>query len=647
MADNEVSLRMTLEMAQALQALDVIIRKEAGHDQAMNKTLGTSRKIVAIQKELAESAKSLDQIRAALAAGDERRLKTRLSLMEQEARADERIRASEARRLGALGQSRFDSYTARKQSEALAREASVARQAMILAGAERRVRRDSELTAIGEEIKSLPAIVKPTLGSVDMLRIGLGAAKKEAIGLAQSLGEGYMKVHSQVSGWVSIGALIHAAADATQIYQQRLDKLLGVTESLGEAQIGFVGKTAGESEASVRQALRILATGGQYATPTQMTQAATAAAAAYGGDPVKAAQSVIAADPLALGNVEQLGALAAGQLDLEKATGRKDSRFNLGFGLLVGKHVRTEDPIKESQNIAQALARSSVVGGPDLERGARGGAALYAYLTQVGVDVSGETGAQAFAVEAEQMRQFFRDRGLEDPGYSEERVRFFQKHPELAQQFLDEAKFGRERFKPAFEELFLHPESERVRKFYNVPLEELRAADPIAEYEDQVRRRSTMTPQIKDVATAMKAKSRTERVLARVTEEQLKARAKDIFDKTMVKTRGYRYDESVIGALAEPLAMSLYEGFGGTDEEAVSEYISTLERRKTLIRGYRGSVNRPIGELPERERTAVEDVQEQLRLLRDILQELRQQRAINKVSTAMALGLADRAAFMQ
>jgi hypothetical protein len=111
----DVRLEMSLEVAKAIAGLESVIRAEARHEAGLQKTVAASKSVAAATKEMAEQAKSLDQIRAAMAAGDERRLKTRLAALEQEAQAQSKLRALEAQRMGDLGRARYAERETRLQ----------------------------------------------------------------------------------------------------------------------------------------------------------------------------------------------------------------------------------------------------------------------------------------------------------------------------------------------------------------------------------------------------------------------------------------------------------------------------------------------------------------------------------------------------
>lgn len=508
-------------------------------------------------------------------------------------------------------------------------------------------REAANLAAAAAETAALPAItqipesVQKTTGWIDRMRSSLAGVPGELTQIA--------------AGWVGIQTIIRTVNAMVAEHKQRTEEARTASVGLGQAQSAFIAKTAGESRASVDQALEILATQGRYATPEQMTTAGTAAAAAYGGDPVAAARATVAADRLALGDTLDMAALAKSAPDMAKATKVRDPIFNMGLGLMIGKYVRTEDPAMEAVNIAQALGRAAVVSQGDPQRNARQGGALYAYLTQMGVDISGETGAQAFAVEAEQMRQFFRDRGIADPGTSASRVQWFQSHPQAAQEFLDEARFGRERFKPAFEELFLRPGSEHVQQFYNVPLAELERADPATLFAEQERRRAGATVHTRQAARAAQTRATGERTKAARTPDAILAEANALRGSVMAQTRQY----AATGPLAyatEKIGQGIDYGFGAMTDRSSMEFARNriefqlaeiYNRRQALLTPNGSNVGgetfgvppRRVDQLSPQERTdlrLLEETRDTLAKMLDELQAIRQDGAIAVVREALS-----------
>jgi hypothetical protein len=621
----DIRLELSLEVAKALVGLEQVIRAEQRADEGMQKTVRSTKGVAAAMKELAEQAKSLDQIRAAMAAGDERRLKSRLQQIEQEAQAQSRLRAIEAQRLNEIGQRRLDHYAASRRAPLAEKEVALLREAAI-------------------EMRALPALTKEQERSLKGMEAPAAAVAKSSRDMAAATGMGLANLRGMAAGWLGIGAAMQSVSTLISDYEARMNRIRGTNLSLAQQQATFIRQAAGEDPAAVQSALAAIpamAKRTAYGDPAQLQGALNKALAAYGGDVPAAMAAVEAAAPLARGSQSDVEALSVAGLSMAKSTGRTDPRWNIGLASLIGKYARPEDPSIQARNIGQALARAAPYSKGDQETVARQGGAIYAAMTQMGEDVTGEEAAGAYYRVQQQMREYFGKWGIDDPQYPLARIQALRARPDLAREFMEHAEFGHQRFKSTFEELFFSPESSPANKFLRQGLAGITETDPAAVYEEQKRQLETATPQIRQQVIAAGAEASDKGADIRKTNVSLRAEARDRFNKLLVETRPYHLKEESAGLLSmltEPAAVYLAEATTQDDAAMVRMYRERLQQRQEDILGYGVWTPRKTAQLSETERADYDRLQEAIVALNRTLMEMDRNNAEQRGRGAAAQG---------
>lgn len=595
-----VKLELTYEVASALVNLANVMRAEERHELGLQKTVRASKSVTAATKEIAEAAKSLDAIRSAMAAGDERRLKARLAALEQEAQSQSKLRAMEAQRMGELGRQRYEDRELRMQGLRL----------------QERLTEGIRISA--QEMRQLPALTKEQVAALTGLPAPAEKAAKATRTMAESASLGLGSLRGMVAGWVSIGSAIQFATRLVEEYDARMQRIRGTNLSLAEQQATFIRQAAGESPVAMQAAMAdipAMAQRTKFGDPAALQGALNKALAAYGGDIPAALGAVEAAAPLGRGSQAEVEALSVAGLSLAKSTGRTDPKWNIGLAGLIGKFARPEDPSLQARNIGQALARAAPYSQGDRERISREGGAVYAAMTQMGEDVTGEEAAGAYYRVQQQMREFIGKWGMEDPQYPLARIKLLRDNPDLAREFMEHAEFGHQRFKSTFEEFLFSPETSPANKFLAAGVAGIGKGDPAAVYEEQKRMLETATPQLRQQVRSKEGEATQKVADLRKTSKALRAEAKTSFDKAIADTRGYYADKSFLSAMAEMAAIPVSEMMTPDDPTMVREYIKRTQSRQQDILDYRtGPFGGPrtVDQLNQTERADYQALQETL-----------------------------------
>lgn len=279
---------------------------------------------------------------------------------------------------------------------------------------------------------------------------------------------GLTNLVQMAAGWVSVTSAINLASNALKekqrIEREAADKQVSVAASEALVLQNLTGVSSAGKQQFLGQVAAIQARTG-FGNLSQLNQAAAAGISASAGNQQATLSSIEAAARVSRLTPDQLETFTGGALDIAKASGSQDARANLGFLLSAGAMSRVTAPELQARNIAPAVG--SIVGtvGGDRQQATIEGGALFAALSNIGVDERGDatkTSSIAFAV---QLRDFFEQGVTEgtgkkkktfkpaaDPNTLAGRIAFLQNNPELREKFLANASFEQQ-FKIPIEQL--------------------------------------------------------------------------------------------------------------------------------------------------------------------------------------------------
>jgi len=224
-------------------------------------------------------------------------------------------------------------------------------------------------------------------------------------------------------------------AGAVALVRKEYQSLIETQKEAGRLSVGAAGaesaalanlapETTQERESYLKQARAIARRRGVPLSAVHMRAADALSARGEGSvaDAMRAVELSLQYSP----SDEAAGKAAAGAaLDIARA-GKVTDVQALGFLQDVGVKARVTDPRKVAENIAPVIA-AAVANQGDLQTGG----ALWATLTQAGVDVRGEKSRTAIQSFARQLSQ-----ALPDVKTLDERIRYMQSHAAQREEFL-------------------------------------------------------------------------------------------------------------------------------------------------------------------------------------------------------------------
>lgn len=285
------------------------------------------------------------------------------------------------------------------------------------------------------------------------------------------VGNGIDKAAALAVQWVSVATAIQLASHELETYHRLNKESLDTNVSVGDAQAMLV-KNLATSPTADKQAFigRIaqMQRDTKFQSLPAMYRAAAEGASASAGDIPGTEGALRASIPLTRDEPGDLQTLVGAALDIQKASGIKDAKKNLGFLMQVGTESRVAGLRNTAMNVAPAVSVAAKTVTSDQRQATIDAGALFASLSNEGVDPTGEVTRNAVQVISGELRSFFKEgvkvsvpgrsrplliKPKEDPNTIEGRIRVLQEDPRLRQAFMDSAKFGRERFRIPFEQL--------------------------------------------------------------------------------------------------------------------------------------------------------------------------------------------------
>lgn len=402
---------------------------------------------------------------------------------------------------------------------------------------------------------------------------------------------------SAALGWVSIEKAISAVnaelEDNIRLNDRRAGKQISVAQSQAQFLLNATSSSTAEKQAFLIDMQRIQRESG-FPDLSKLNMAGASGASASGGDLEATRLAIEAAAPLAKHSPQDLEIIVAGALDLVKASGEKDAKKNLGFLLQVGEQSRVQGTRQTAENVAPAVSVAAKTVTSDQRQATIEAGALFAALSNEGVDPQGEVTRNAVQVISGELRSFFTEgikvnvpgrrpmmvKPSEDPNTIEGRIRYLQENERMQKLFMANANFGRERFRVPFEQLLNRGQTNHA---FQHALKNLSFDDKA--YQQTVRELETATPQLVLANTAAASTGINDAIDNEAILAGRKATSRSIASKAYEQTR--EHSEFVFGTrttIEEPLMRKDFdyqtEKLGRVPEEVA---IEALQRRQNQI----------------------------------------------------------------
>lgn len=465
--------------------------------------------------------------------------------------------------------------------------------------------------------------------------------------------------------WASIATAIRLASQELETYHRLNKEALDTNVSVGDAQAEFIKNTASSSSAEKRASMERIAQlqrETKFQNLPQMYLAAAEGASASGGNIPATESALRAAIPLARHRPEDLKTLVGGALDLQKASGITDAKKNLSFLAQVGEQSRVEGLRNTALSVAPAVSTAAKTVTSDQRQATIDAGAFFAALSNEGVDPTGETTRNAVQVISGELRSFFqqgvkvnvpgRSRPLlikpkEDPNTIEGRIRVLQEDPRLRKAFMESANFGRERFRIPFEQLVNKGQTATA---FDQARRKLSFDDKA--YTQMVQELEGLTPQIALSNAQKKSQGASQSLEVAQQLEAQRAVSRENTLKALEKTTGYSNSRMPwLTRTAGPRwGFNALEMLPGADPESVG--IGALKtRQKEIVQGNSSWLMRmtplpksvkslldPLtrgrdktrDELSDEQRRDYDSLQEQIVLLRELRDQMKEMNSRDK-----------------
>lgn len=282
---------------------------------------------------------------------------------------------------------------------------------------------------------------------------------------------GIDKAAALAAQWASVGTAISLASQELETYHRLNKEALDTNVSVGDSQAMLVKNLATsttDEKSGFMERIAKMQRETKFQSLPHMYRAAAEGASASAGNIPATEDALRASLSLTRDNPQDLEVLVGAALDIQKASGQKDAKKNLGFLMQVGTESRVAGLRNTAMNVAPAVSVAAKTVTSDQKQATIDAGALFASLSNEGVDPTGEVTRNAVQVITGELRSFFKEgvkvnlpgrnrpvtiKPKEDPNTIEGRIRVLQEDPRLRQAFMDSAKFGRERFRIPFEQL--------------------------------------------------------------------------------------------------------------------------------------------------------------------------------------------------
>lgn len=440
-----------------------------------------------------------------------------------------------------------------------------------------------------------------------------------------------------VSGWLSVASVISVVNEEIEHHKRLAKEALDTHTSLAASQsdlfINSWGKPKEVTEANLKQ-LRQMANEVKVGE-VHLTGAFASAQSTGVGTDKQQMDSVRMAAELSPQRPEGIGNLSKSLLMGQQLTGKSADEVAALF-LSGGGSAFLENPEQQSRFLRQTMAGVMASSRGDKTKAAEQAVEFGAALTTMVGEERGESArTQTISTSASLDKFFtegfertvhghkFRDKPKTDPGAVLDRFRMLQNDPKLAQRYLDGS--SREAlFDGPLRRALLDKNSEEAKRITEAQEKVGYNTQPLQPLLDQLR---SGTPQIEAERMQRTGQVNKEQHELRSTKFSREANALAIVSDTLSKTRKYSPEPwglKIAEDKAQEQIRPVRDELFGSDP--IESSIATLQTRAAAIRKpgstFFGknmrSASRPIDELNQDERGALEYVQKSIEALREI-----------------------------
>lgn len=485
------------------------------------------------------------------------------------------------------------------------------------------------------------------------------------------ISQGIDKAFAFAAQWASVGEAIKLASQEIENFHRLNKEALDTNVSAAQSQSELIGNLAGVSSQDRKKFLEQAAAARKEAgfeSIIKTNQALSTGLSASGGDREAALKAFRVVAPLAKNNPDSVIPLEQGVISLAKTAGNKDYEAAAGFmESLQGRAF----PTKLSD--VAANAGPAIRGMAEMDKGNRAeamksGGALFAYLSNRMEDQEGRISANAELNFGGDIRAAFEKgiqtahghkiRAKEDPGTLHGRLAYMQSHPEFAKAFVDKGLTVEQKAKMPLEQLLL---DKGAFAEYSGHRENLKF-DKDA-YAQDVRDQHGLTPQLLISGAKKKSAGATEEHELGMDIDARRALARETTLKTLEKTTNNSNSSMpwIIRTAGPQWAYNALEGLttwaGDAPETAGIAALKT--RQKEIVQGDRSWATRLLPgsiaaladpftrgrdktreELSPAQRGDYDAAQQQIDILKELRDEVKQMNSIAKQKQPSAAGAA-------
>lgn len=472
--------------------------------------------------------------------------------------------------------------------------------------------------------------------------------------------QGVDRAASLAVQWAGVAAGIRLASQELETYHRLNKEAADTNVNVGDAQAklfkNLASSTTAEKVAFSRRIEKMQRDSGFQSLPAMLIAAGEGASASAGNIPATE-DALRASLGLTRDEPQDLQALVGAALDINKASGVGDAKKNLGFMMQVGTESRVNGLRNTALSVAPAVATAAKTVTSDQRQASIDAGALFAALSNEGVDPTGDTTRNAVQVISGELRTFFQEgvkvnlpgrrpmlvKPRSDPNTIAGRLQVLQNDPRLRKAFMDNANFGRERFRIPFEQLVNKGQTatafDQARR--NLSFDE-------ATYNQMAAELEGATPEIALSVGQKKGAGASQAFEVGQKLESRRSIARDNALKTLEKTTGYSNSRMpwLVRTAGPRWGFNLMELLGASDPESTA--IGALRTRqqeivrgneswltqslpipgfaKTALSPFTRGRDKRLDELSPDARRAYESVEEQIGILREIRDSLQEKR---------------------
>lgn len=242
---------------------------------------------------------------------------------------------------------------------------------------------------------------------------------------------------SVLTNVVSVGGSFEAVRRSLEDIQRLQDQFAAKSKTIGQAQAEWMGNAGGLSAQQKAAGLDAATKASTAAgvSPTMGISAHSKAMSSTGADVAASTRALKTAAPISGGNQATLEEMTAGIALISGATGMSEQQ---GAGLLMS--FQANSLVRNTGKVAAAVPPAIQSGisnskGISKREAARQSVGGLAWMTHAG-DTSGDQSKTGFINFNTRLAEFYRERGIDDPGSFEGRIKGLQADQRLAAAFL-------------------------------------------------------------------------------------------------------------------------------------------------------------------------------------------------------------------